>query len=139
MPTYQEQKMSQSSIDEEISPTELAYYSHRLQARMFDALVTAFADEVNAERISRATLAKRINASPSQITRCNSSERSSGRILGGRNVLGLGVTEAPNLVALDALGGDIANHLIMVSATSCAGIGQKLDDRVERNIDHAAD
>lgn len=69
MTTYQTPKKSESSTVEAIPEDEFAYYSRRLQNRVFGAMVNAFADEVRAGHISRAKLAKKINKSPEQITR----------------------------------------------------------------------
>lgn len=122
--------MSQSSIDEAISTTELAYYSHRLQARMFDALVAAFADEVNAGRTSRAALAKRINASPSQITRWFSHPSNLQLSTIGALLLGMGAELDPVVTFIrDRADSNYAHPLIdalesIMPPTASQNIGQ---------------
>lgn len=69
MPTSRTPKTPQPSTNSQIPEEEIAYYNRRLQNRVFDEVIQAFAHEAKAGRISRATLAKRIGKKPEQITR----------------------------------------------------------------------
>ena len=59
--------------------------------------------------------------------------------LGRRDVLLLAVAKAPNLIALNTFGGDIANVLIMVGGAGVASLDKQLGHSVEGNPDHAGD
>lgn len=69
MNTSQSPKMSVSTTDDKIPDWELTYYSRLAQNLIFDALISAFAQEAKAGRISRSKLAKRIGKTPEKITR----------------------------------------------------------------------
>ena len=69
MTTLPTQTMLQSIINDAIPAKEIAYYNRRLQNLVFQAVITAFSNEVKAGRITRSALAKRTGASRSQITR----------------------------------------------------------------------
>ena len=61
------------------------------------------------------------------------------RGLRGRDVLLLGVAEAPNFVALDALARNAAHGRIMELSADRAGFGEELVDRVDAHVGDAAD
>lgn len=69
MTTLPTQTMLQSITNDVISAKEIAYYNRRLQNLVFQAVITAFSNEVKAGCITRAALAKRTRTSRSQITR----------------------------------------------------------------------
>lgn len=69
MPTSQTRKTPPSTTDQKLPSREIAYYTRRTQNLIFDAIIRAFTEEVEAGRISRATLAKRINSTAPQVTR----------------------------------------------------------------------
>src|SRR3954451_5106664 len=54
-----------------------------------------------------------------------------------RDVLGLRVDEAPNLVRLDALAWQVAHEAVLVDRADRAEINKKLDDRVLGHAGHA--
>ena len=58
---------------------------------------------------------------------------------GARNVLLLGVAEGPYLVALDALGGDVAGGRLMVGDASLAGFLKELGHGVDGHVRDPAD
>lgn len=69
MPISQTQKTQPSTTNTPLSGREIAYYTRRTQNLFFDAIIRALTAEIEAGRITRATLAKRIHKSAPQVTR----------------------------------------------------------------------
>src|SRR6266699_4817109 len=60
-------------------------------------------------------------------------------LLVSRNILVLGVTELPNLIALDVLASEIAHRLILIFRTRFAQISEQLLNGVHRYASYAHD
>src|SRR6202011_3256108 len=59
------------------------------------------------------------------------------RGLGEHDVALLGINEAPDLIELDALAGQVAEHLVLIGRARLAGIDRQLVYGVDRNVSYA--
>ncbi len=69
MTTSRTPQTPSSSNEEPISAGNIAYYCERLRNRVFEDVVEAFAQEAEAGRITKASLARKLGKGPEQITR----------------------------------------------------------------------